>query len=262
MNQAFYFISSASPQAARIAEASLETLARRAVPQRLGLKFHVESSRTRLLAKLGSRAADALVVDARGEEGPIEESPALRLLDELFGTGNIGGPIGREQLWLVVSPDERGARLAFEAGRLRIHGAIAAADADATLAQVVERVGQALARRSRGKIALCLAGGGIEGLFYELGALRALSYFLPDTSLCDVDIHCGISAGAILASFVASGLGPREIANGMAKGEGRLDRIYRREIFDLNFKDFARRCGSTAWEAVRGKHTPSSAAAQ
>jgi predicted acylesterase/phospholipase RssA len=261
MNQAFYFISSPSPHAARLAEASLETLARRALPQRLGLKFHVESSRARLLAKLGSRAADALVIDSRGEEGPIEESPALCLLDELFGMGNIGGPIGREQLWLVVSPDERGARLAFEAGRLRIHGAIAGSDADATVAQVVERVGQALARRSRGKIALCLAGGGIEGLFYELGALRALSYFLPDSSLCDVDIHCGISAGAILSSFVASGLGPREITMGMAKGEGRLDRIYRREIFDLNFKDFARRCGSTAWDAVRGKHTPSSAAA-
>jgi NTE family protein len=262
MNQAFYFISSPSPNAARLAEAGLEALSRRAVPQRVGLKFHVESSSMRLLAKLRSRAADALVIDARGEEGPLEQSPALCLLDELFGTGKLGGPIGREQLWLVVGPTERGAALAFEAGRLRIHGAIACSDSDATFAQVVERVGQAIARRNRGKIALCLAGGGIEGLFYELGALRALSYFLPDASLCDVDIHCGISAGAILSAFLASGLGPREIALGMERGEGKLDRIYRREIFDLNFKDFVRRCGSTAWESVRGKHTPSSAAAQ
>jgi NTE family protein len=261
MNQAFYFISSSSPLAVRLAETSLEALTRRAVPQRIGLQFHVESSPTRLLAKLRSRAADALVIDARGEEGPIEQSPALCLLDELFGMGNLGGPIGREQLWLAVDPTERGARLAFEAGRLRIHGTIACSGSDATFAQVVERVGQAIARRNRGKIALCLAGGGIEGLFYELGALRALSYFLPDASLCDVDIHCGISAGAILSSFLASGLGPREIAIGMARGEGKLDRIYRREIFDLNFRDFVRRCGSTAWEAVRGKHTPSSAAA-
>src|SRR5262249_8061289 len=209
MNQAFYFISSPSSHATRLAEASLETLARRALPQRLGLKFHVESSRARLLAKLGSRAADALVIDSRGEQGPIEESPALCLLDELFGMGNIAGPIGREQLWLVVDPAERGARLPFEPGRLPIHGPFAGSDAEPTFAQVVERVGQPLARRSRGKIALCLAGGGIEGLFYELGALRALSYFLPEASLCDVDIHCGISAGAILSSFVASGLGPR-----------------------------------------------------
>jgi predicted acylesterase/phospholipase RssA len=261
MNQAFYFISSPSQNATRVAESTLDALARRAVPLRIGLQFHVESSAPRLLAKLRSRVADALVIDARGEEGPLEESQTLRLLDELFGTGNLGGPIGREQLWLAVDPSERGARLAFEAGRLRIHGAIAAASDEATFAQVVDRVGQAILRRNRGKVALCLAGGGIEGLFYELGALRALSYFLPDSSLCDVDIHCGISAGAILSAFLASGLGPREIAIGMARGEGKLDRIYRREIFDLNLKDFVRRCGTTAWEGVRGKHTPASAAA-
>jgi predicted acylesterase/phospholipase RssA len=80
-------------------------------------------------------------------------------------------------------------------------------------------------------------------------------------SLCDVDIHCGISAGAILASFMASGLGPREIARGMERGEGKLDRIYRRDIFDPNYKDFVARCGRTAWDVVRAKHTPASAVA-
>src|SRR6185503_1748264 len=206
MNQAFYFLSSPSPHAVRVADAALEALTRRVVPQRLALKFHVESSAPRLLAKLRSRAADALVIDARGESGAIEQSPALCLLDELFGNDNISGPIGREQIWLVVNPDERGARLAFEAGRLRILGAIARTQADSVFVEVVDVVGQALACQSHGKVVLCLAGGGIEGFFYELGALRALSYFLPDMSLCDVDIHCGISAGAILASFMASGL--------------------------------------------------------
>jgi NTE family protein len=259
MNQAFYFVSSPATHAVRAADAALEALTRRVIPQRLGLKFHVESSAPRLLAKLRSRAADALVIDARGESGAIEESPALCLLDELFGNDNISGPIGREQIWLVVNPDERGARLAFEAGRFRILGAIARAQPDSVFVEVVDRVGQSLARQSHGKIALCLAGGGIEGLFYELGALRALSYFLPDISLCDVDIHCGISAGAILASFMASGLGPREIARGMERGEGKLDRIYRRDIFDLNVKDFLGRCGTTAWDVMRAKHTPASA---
>src|SRR5215831_1620943 len=116
MNQAFYFISSPSPHAARLAETSLESLTRRVLPQRLGLKFHVESNAGRLLAKLRSRAADALVIDARGEDGPLDQSPALCLLDELFGMGNLGGPIGREQLWIVVDPNDRGAHLAFQAG--------------------------------------------------------------------------------------------------------------------------------------------------
>ncbi len=262
MNQAFYFISAPSPHAVQAAKAALESLIRRTLPQRQGVKFHLEPSAPRLLAKLGARAADALVIDARGESGTLDQSPALHLLDELFGKDSISGPIGREQIWLIVDPDERGAQLAFEAGRLRIVGVITAADNDTVFAEVGERIGQALARQSRGKVALCLAGGGIEGLFYELGALRALSYFLPDASLCDVDVHCGISAGAFLSAFLASGIGPREIAHGLARGEGKLEKISRSEIFDLNFKEFWRRCGSTAWEALRLKHTPASAAAR
>src|SRR5258707_11068432 len=140
MNQAFYFISSPSLYAARLAESSLEALSRRAVPQRVGLKFHVESSSMRLLAKLRSRAADALVIDARAEEGPLEQSPALCLLDELFGMGKLGGPIGREQLWLGDAPNERGARLAFEAGSLPNNGPTAGPATAGTLAQTGGRV--------------------------------------------------------------------------------------------------------------------------
>jgi len=161
MNQAFYFVSSVSSNAVRLAETSLELLVRRAVPQRMGLKFHVESSVPRLLAKLRSRPADALVIDARGEEGPIEESRALRLLDELLGSAKLAGPLGRQQIWLAIDPSERGARLAFEAGRCRINGAIASPTPDGIFAQVVDCVAQSLARRSRGKVAICLAGGGI-----------------------------------------------------------------------------------------------------
>jgi hypothetical protein len=79
MNQAFYFLSSPSPHAVRAADAALEALTRRVVQHRLGLKFHVESSAPRLLAKLRSRAADALVIDTRGETGDIAQSPALYL---------------------------------------------------------------------------------------------------------------------------------------------------------------------------------------
>jgi predicted acylesterase/phospholipase RssA len=262
MNYAFLFVCAPSVGAGRLSDASLEALVRRTLPQRGGLRIHLESSRPRLMAKLWSRGADALVIDARGEEGGLDESPALAVLEELFGRDKISGPVGRDHVWLLVDANERGARLAFEAGKKRINAVVAHEDADVALAEVVERLSAALARRSHGKVALCLAGGGIEGVFYELGALRALSYFLPETSLCDLDIHCGISAGAVLASILANGLEPREIAQGITRGEGKLDRIYRRDLFDLNVGDFVQRCGVTAWEAVRGRHTPSSAAAQ
>jgi predicted acylesterase/phospholipase RssA len=262
MNYAFLFVCAPASRAGRLSDASLEALVRRTLPQRVGLRVHLESSRPRLMAKLWSRGTDALILDARGEAGSLDQSPALGVLEDLFGRDKISGPVGREHVWLLVDANERGARLAFEAGKKRINAAVASEDSDQALAEVVERVGSALARQSRGKVALCLAGGGIEGVFYELGALRALSYFLPETSLCDLDIHCGISAGAVLASFLANGLEPREIARGLQRGEGKLDRIYRRDLFDLNVGDFVQRCGVTAWEALRGKHSPSSAAAQ
>jgi predicted acylesterase/phospholipase RssA len=47
----------------------------------------------------------------------------------------------------------------------------------------------------------------------------------------------------------------------MERGDGKLDRIYRRDIFDLNIRDFLRRCGSTTLDVLRAKHTPSSAMA-
>jgi predicted acylesterase/phospholipase RssA len=262
MNYALLFSSAPSSRNGRLSDAWLDTLVRRVLEKPMGLRFHLESSRPRLMAKLRSRGADALVLDSRGESGPLDQSPALGILEDLFGRDKISGPIGREHVWLIVDPDERGARLAFEAGKMRISAAIASSDMDRALVEMVERVGSALAQQSGGKVALCLAGGGIEGIFYELGAMRALSYFLPETSLCDLDIQCGISAGAMLAAFLANGLEPREIARGLERGEGKLDRINRRDIFDLNVGDFVRRCGATAWEALRGRHTPSSAAAQ
>jgi predicted acylesterase/phospholipase RssA len=159
-------------------------------------------------------------------------------------------------VWLVVDPDERGARLSFEAGRCRIAGTIATSGGDAVFHEIGERVGRMLERQSRGKVALCLAGGGIEGLFYELGAMRALSYFLPESSICDVDIICGISAGALLSAFLANGLTPREITRGLQYGEGKLDRISRRDIFDLNLGEFVKRCGLSAWDVLTIKQTP------
>ncbi|MGQ9490058.1 MAG: patatin-like phospholipase family protein [Anaerolineae bacterium] len=52
-----------------------------------------------------------------------------------------------------------------------------------------------------GKIALVLAGGGMTGAVYEIGALRAIDDLLVDRTVNDFDIYVGTSAGAIVASF-------------------------------------------------------------
>ena len=63
-----------------------------------------------------------------------------------------------------------------------------------------------LSKSRRGKTALVLAGGGITGGIYQLGALRALDDLLLDRSTLDFDIFVGTSAGAFVATLLSIGV--------------------------------------------------------
>ena len=63
----------------------------------------------------------------------------------------------------------------------------------------------------RDKTALVLAGGGLTGAVYEIGALRAIDDLLIDRTVNDFDIYVGTSAGSLVASFIANGLSPEEM---------------------------------------------------
>ena len=58
-------------------------------------------------------------------------------------------------------------------------------------------------RKSRSKIALVCAGGGITGALYEIGCLKALDETL-DLDLTNLDFYVGVSGGAFVASLLAS----------------------------------------------------------
>ncbi len=58
----------------------------------------------------------------------------------------------------------------------------------------------------RERIGLALAGGGLEGFVYELGALRALEETLEGLDLNRLDIYVGVSAGAAVAACLANGI--------------------------------------------------------
>jgi NTE family protein len=60
-------------------------------------------------------------------------------------------------------------------------------------------------RRSEGKLALALAGGGPLGAFYELGALHALSEAIRGRALTDLDVYVGVSSGSLIAAGLANG---------------------------------------------------------
>lgn len=62
------------------------------------------------------------------------------------------------------------------------------------------------------KIGLALAGGGPLGGIYEIGALIALNEAIEGFDFSDADVYVGVSAGALVASLLANGIAPEQMA--------------------------------------------------
>lgn len=84
------------------------------------------------------------------------------------------------------------------------------------------------------KIALVLAGGGLTGAMYEIGALRAINDLLLDRTVNDVDIFIGTSAGAIVASSLANGISPEEMMQANAGFNSAIPAIQRQDLFNIS----------------------------
>jgi len=95
-------------------------------------------------------------------------------------------------------------------------------------------------RRQQGKLALVLAGGGLLGAVYEIGALRAIDDLLVDRTVNDFDLYVGTSAGAIVASLLASGFSPEQMFQGIAGANPELRPIERGHLFNINHRDLLR----------------------
>lgn len=216
------------------------TVATESGPKR-EVRVLLERDGARAMRRLAARAVDVVVIDGRGACGG-DTGEGAAFLERLFPQHEIGGPARRQRTLVLVGADAAGARLAFLAGTKRVAEVLVAPSEQAVLRRVIE-----LISGPAGKVALCLAGGGIEGLLYEVGVLRAIEHFLEDRPLQDFDLFYGISAGSILAALLANGLSPTEIAEGLRHGNERLERITRRDIFDPNVREFGRR----AWGLVR-----------
>lgn len=92
----------------------------------------------------------------------------------------------------------------------------------------------------RPKTALVLAGGGLTGAVYEIGALRAIDDLLVDRTVNDFDIYVGTSAGALVTTFLANGLSPHEIMDALAGEHATAPPIERRDLFSLSRNDLLR----------------------
>jgi NTE family protein len=73
--------------------------------------------------------------------------------------------------------------------------------------------------------ALVLAGGGITGGLYEVGALMALDSVFESISVRDFDLYVGTSSGAFLAALVANGVAPAIIRDTLERDRRTLPRL-------------------------------------
>src|SRR5512134_1150674 len=93
---------------------------------------------------------------------------------------------------------------------------------------------------ARGKTALVLAGGGITGAVYEIGALRAIDDLLVDRSVNDFDIYVGTSAGAFVLAYLANGISPERLLQTLDSRDPSIEPFKRENVFSINYKDLAR----------------------
>ncbi len=98
------------------------------------------------------------------------------------------------------------------------------------------------------KAALILGGGGITGGVYELGVLSALEDFIVRGRRArDFDIFVGISAGSLLAAFLANGIAVSDMCKAILGERGHRLVINREDIYDLRIKPFLR----AGWNFLR-----------
>jgi len=84
---------------------------------------------------------------------------------------------------------------------------------------VADDIVQMTTARKKGQRALCASGGGITGLYFEMGALKCLSDCLPPGAMNAFDMYFGISAGAVLTGILANGFSVDEFMASIAGHE-------------------------------------------
>ncbi len=91
------------------------------------------------------------------------------------------------------------------------------------------------------KVALVLAGGGLTGAVYEIGALRAIDDLLVDRTVNDFDVYVGTSAGALVSAFLANGFSPEAMLQAFDGSQPEFGALERGHLFRLNNREFLSR---------------------
>lgn len=119
------------------------------------------------------------------------------------------------------------------------------------------------ASRHVGKTAICASGGGITGIYFEMGVLKCIDDCLTNCSVNDFNMMFGISAGAVVTSLLSVGYTPDELLAGIAGVPGGRVPPLSLSLLRLshfNHEDMRWRLSSAAkmglrafWDALRGR---------
>lgn len=86
----------------------------------------------------------------------------------------------------------------------------------------------------RSKTALVLAGGGVAGAAYEIGALCAIDQILDAQSVNSFDCYVGTSAGGLVAACLANNITPRALSSLLESSLLGIDQLEPQHLFALN----------------------------
>jgi NTE family protein len=198
---------------------------------RIDLSLHLTGSAQECLELIGEGYYNLVIIDCR--HLPHSDADAERqeraLAEFLDGLAAQRDPERRYPFRRVVvlvgdADEERVDRLIFAMGQRHVGACLR--DFSLSLNRTGETaVGAARGRfveafwrfchevlleRKRGTTAINTAGGGISGIYYELGVLKCLHDAI-DRDIRDFDLFYGISGGAVVAGFLANGYSIDEI---------------------------------------------------
>ncbi|MGB8331251.1 MAG: patatin-like phospholipase family protein [Polyangiales bacterium] len=135
---------------------------------------------------------------------------------------------------------------------------------DGSFAQrVLQTAVELTSSRRIGKTAICAAGGGITGIYFEMGVLKCLDDCLINCGVNDFDMMFGISAGAVVTSLLSVGYTPDELMAAIAGAPGGRVPPLSLSLLRLshfNHEDLRWRMSSAAqtgfrafWDTLRGR---------
>ena len=134
---------------------------------------------------------------------------------------------------LVILPEAEDNQVrAFNLGLANVRGVMTEPPSSAHLFQFAIKQLYEF-RMSQQKKSLCISGGGLEGYIYSIGVTNALDDAMDSSACNEFDIFCGVSSGAILASFLAAGTHSHDVLKQLYKKHGKLDPLSLHVIFDL-----------------------------